>query len=347
MIADYASPLAISYLLSQTCRLAWQQQQQQQTKCLPPLLIILIPMLIFTILQEQHPHPSPITLTPSPLLLLSPVSRPLPPQTLICVVTRKQSASSLGDMFPVVSAVSKLPRSVAMHRLSSRCINVAARPTRRAKPLIPISISMFSSSSMPDQDDEFVHQQYHHIEEQAQDLPKRNIRLEAIKSVGMTQLHNQTQDLISRTKQPLFDEEMLDQHGQKRQSIAQIQEANRLESALLDAFAAYSTKHTTFSIKGQCVDVLGVEVSADLKQARAYWCLPKGIDLHHIPQKKLEQLVRGMQQRLEERGGKIQALVHTRLRSYYPPKIKWVPAEHVSKDLKRGVSLEGGKKKWG
>ena len=72
--------------------------------------------------------------------------------------------------------------------------------------------------------------------------------------------------------------------------------------------------------------------------------LPLSLDLHKIPQSKLEQLVRKMQKILDDKGGKIQGLVHTRLRAYYPPRIIWVAAEHISKDLKRGVSLE--KKKW-
>jgi hypothetical protein len=60
----------------------------------------------------------------------------------------------------------------------------------------------------------------------------------------------------------------------------------------------------------------------------------------------LEQVVTRMQQILDEHGKKIQALVHSRLRAYYPPKLQWVAAEHVSKDLKRGVSIEKGKRKW-
>jgi len=200
-----------------------------------------------------------------------------------------------------------------------------------------LSLSTISSPSHPKGEEQ---------QSQSTQLPARNTRLEAIKSVGITQLHNHTQDLISRTRQPLFEENPYGAHGHQRQSIAQLQESTRLESALIDALAYYSSKHTTFSIRGQCIDVLGVEVSPDLKHARAYWCLPHGIDLHSLPHSKLEQIVRKMQQILDERGGKIQALVHSRLRAYYPPKIKWVASEHVSKDLKRGVSLESGKKKW-
>mmetsp|Transcript_33197 Transcript_33197/g.56416 ORF Transcript_33197/g.56416 Transcript_33197/m.56416 type:complete len:238 (+) Transcript_33197:68-781(+) len=206
--------------------------------------------------------------------------------------------------------------------------------------------SFFSTHSSQSPDEEEEHQHKHFEEHSSQQLFTKNIRLEAIKSVGMTQLHNHTQDLIARTRQPLFEENLVDAHGHQRQSIAQIKESNRLESALIDALAHYSSKSTTFSIGGQCIDVLGVEVSPDLKHARAYWCLPLSIDLQKLPHANLEKLVRRMQQILDERGGKIQALVHSRLRSYYPPRIKWVASEHVSRDLKRGVSLEKGRRKW-
>jgi ribosome-binding factor A len=177
--------------------------------------------------------------------------------------------------------------------------------------------------------------------------PLVNARLDAIKAAGLAQLHNQTQDLISRTREPLFDDNNTnDPHGHGNQSVAQIQEATRLELAITEALAYYSSRQDTFSIRGECIDVLGVEVSADLKQARVYWCLPYSIDIRELPSAKLELVVRKMQQRLDEQGSKIQGLVHTRLRAYYPPKLQFVAAEHVSKDLKRGFSLEKGKKKW-
>jgi ribosome-binding factor A len=180
-----------------------------------------------------------------------------------------------------------------------------------------------------------------------QQSPSVNIRLEAIKTAGMTQLHNQTQDVISRTRQPLFDDvDLVDVYGNKKPSIAQIQEASRIEGAVHDALASYASRYDTFNVKGQVIDVLGVEISPDLKQARVYWCLPRVLDLKGLSSSKLEQVVRRMQKILDERGGKIQGIVHSRLRAYYPPKLKWVAAEHVSKDLKRGVSLEKGKKKW-
>ena len=178
-----------------------------------------------------------------------------------------------------------------------------------------------------------------------QPSPEINFRLEAIKAAGMTQLHNQTQDVISRARQPLFEDvDLVDAHGNKNPSIAQIQEAARIESAVHEALASYSSRYDTFNVNGQVIDVLGVEISQDLKQARVYWCLPRVLDLKGLSCSKLEQVVRRVQKILDSKGGKIQGIVHSRLRAYYPPKLKFVAAEHVSKDLKRGVSM--GRKKW-
>ena len=161
----------------------------------------------------------------------------------------------------------------------------------------------------------------------------------------MSQLHNQTQDLISRTREPLVFHNN-DEEDVRPQTIPQKQEAARLESTIEEALAVYASKHDTFSIRGDCIEILGVEVSPDLKIARVYWCLPYSLDIRKLPHEKLEEVVKRMQNILDEKGGKIQALVHTRLRAYYPPKLQWVAAEHVSRDMKRGVSLEKGRKKW-
>lgn len=221
-----------------------------------------------------------------------------------------------------------------------RLVKRTVLPHRCSLLLSSVSIS----SQSDDQEVVFIDGQNVTDEQQSSHV---NIRLEAIKSAGMTQLHNQTQDIISRTRQPLFeDADSVDVYGNKKQSIAQIQEAARIESAVHDALATYASRYDTFNVKGHVIDVLGVEISPDLKQARVYWCLPRVLDLKGLPNSKLEQVVRRMQKILDERGGKIQGIVHSRLRAYYPPKLKWVAAEHVSKDLKRGVSLEKGKKKW-
>ena len=226
----------------------------------------------------------------------------------------------------------------------SSCCNQFRSAHRQRMILFCQSFSSYQSQS----DDQAVFIDGQHVAtDQQQQLSSINIRLEAIKSTGMTQLHNQTQDVISRTRQPLFDDvDLVDVYGNKKPSIAQIQEAARIEGAVHEALASYASRYDTFNVKGQVIDVLGVEISPDLRQARVYWCLPRVLDLKGLPSAKLEQVVKRMQKILDERGGKIQGIVHSRLRAYYPPKLKWVAAEHVSKDLKRGVSLEKGKKKW-
>ena len=151
--------------------------------------------------------------------------------------------------------ISVLARKTSCYGLRRTSAIVAAKVTRASAPFSTLS------DERDDNDDRHHQQQY----------PTKNIRLEAIKSVGITQLHNTTQDLISRTRQPLFEESLVDAQGQKKKSIAQIQEGNRLESAIIDALAHYSSKYNTFSVGGQCIDLLGVEVSLDLKQCKAFW----------------------------------------------------------------------------
>jgi hypothetical protein len=207
------------------------------------------------------------------------------------------------------------------------------------------AVTFFSTRHrLPTDEEERHHQQSSQHDQQTASNTK-NIKLEAIKSMGLTQLHNHTQDLISRTRIPLFYDDLVDAYGHKRPSIAQIQEASRLESALIDALEHHSSKRSTFVVGGLCIEVLGVEVSPDLKLARAYWCLPRGLDLRQLPDHKIGQALKRMQTILEERGGEIQRLVHNRLRAYHPPKIVWVAAEHVSMDMKRGVSLDSSRRK--
>ena len=151
--------------------------------------------------------------------------------------------------------ISVLARKTSCYGCRRTSAAIVAKVTRASAPFSTLS------DERDDNDDQHQQQQY----------PTKNIRLEAIKSVGITQLHNTTQDLISRTRQPLFEESLVDAQGQKKKSIAQIQEGNRLESAIIDALAHYSSKYNTFSVGGQCIDLLGVEVSPDLKQCKAYW----------------------------------------------------------------------------
>lgn len=48
---------------------------------------------------------------------------------------------------------------------------------------------------------------------------------------------------------------------------------------------------------------------------------------------------------LDEKGKVLQGVVHGKLRGYYPPRLKFVAAEHVRRDGRGGVSL-GDRGKW-
>ena len=170
--------------------------------------------------------------------------------------------------------------------------------------------------------------------------PPVNVKFEAIKTAGLNQLSGHTQDLIQRSSQSLFGEEDYDPiTGRPKLSIAQKQEASRLETAVMESFVHYSSKHTTFSIKGHVIDILGVNVSKDLRAAKVYWCLPLNLELDKIPHSKVDQLIRKMQQLLEEKGGHIQGLVHTRLGSHYTPRLSFCPGEHISRDLSKRYTI--------
>jgi ribosome-binding factor A len=86
----------------------------------------------------------------------------------------------------------------------------------------------------------------------------------------------------------------------------------------------FSRRDATFSIKGEPIVIMDVEVSKDLKQARVYWTLP--FSVMRYDQRVVEQVKERMQQLLEKKGGKLQRLVHAQLRSYYPPKLRFVPS---------------------
>ena len=114
--------------------------------------------------------------------------------------------------YPAASAANNVIRASA-----------AAAPFTSSSPSILPIITRDDDHEHPDDDEQ------HHMKQQQHQLySDKNIRMEAIKSVGITQLHNATQDLILRTRQPLFEDrnplpEAL-QPGQTRK-IASPQEA--------------------------------------------------------------------------------------------------------------------------
>ena len=84
-------------------------------------------------------------------------------------------------------------------------------------------------------------------------------------------------------------------------------------------------------LQGQPIVILDVQVNKDVKQAKVFWTLPYSVLLDpNVNQRIYQRLVMVLQEQLDEGGEKILAReVSTRLRHYYPPRIKLVPATDV------------------
>jgi hypothetical protein len=85
-------------------------------------------------------------------------------------------------------------------------------------------------------------------------------------------------------------------------------------------------------LSGEPIVLLECVVNRNIKQAKLYWTLPYGIlmdDRIHYHQHHLyQQITAKVQQQLVEGGGArlLAGHVHARLSSYYPPRIKMMPA---------------------
>jgi ribosome-binding factor A len=153
-------------------------------------------------------------------------------------------------------------------------------------------------------------------------VPIHNEALAQIKALGMPHLEATTEEVATKAREPLF----LQEH-EMGPTPQQLNEANRIYSVVTDALDNFSRRDSTFSIRGEPIVIMEVEVSRDLKQARVYWTLP--FSVMELPDKILDEVTRRMQDILEKEGGKLRRLVHARLSSYYPPKLRFFPSQDV------------------
>lgn len=81
-------------------------------------------------------------------------------------------------------------------------------------------------------------------------------------------------------------------------------------------------------VGGEPIAILDVQVNTNAKQAKVYWSLPYGILMDdRLNRTTYQTLLTRMETKLQEGGASlIQKMVHTRLRFYYPPKLKFIPA---------------------
>lgn len=151
-------------------------------------------------------------------------------------------------------------------------------------------------------------------------VPIPNEALAQIKALGMPHLEATAQEVAAKTREPLFVPE-----HEMGPTPDQLAEASRVYAVLSNVLETFSSRDSTFSIRGEPIVIMEVEVSRDLKQARVYWTLP--FSVMELPDNALDEVSRRMQDILERKGGKLQRLVHAVLSSYYAPKLRFVPSE--------------------
>lgn len=151
-----------------------------------------------------------------------------------------------------------------------------------------------------------------------------NPGIQSVKQMGLAILQSSTLDIQKRTRQRLFLED-----EDTGPTDAQLQEATRLRDYVEDAVYTYTAKKSTFCILNEPIQIVDVEITEDLRQARIFWSLPYSVLLmDNVPRSIREKATQKMQGILETRGGPIQGIVHRKMKMYYrPPILRWVPAE--------------------
>lgn len=161
----------------------------------------------------------------------------------------------------------------------------------------------------------------------------KNEALQSVIDSGIDEL-KATSTLISNkkeTKKPLFHKGALDgaDMGPTKQQLA---EANRILSVTTRCLEELHRRNkkgkTVLQIGGYSILVVHVEVNANLREATVLWALPFEI-LMEANESTRQELTERMQYQMTEGGGGrfLQREVHGVLSHYYPPKLKFKPAD--------------------
>ena len=158
-----------------------------------------------------------------------------------------------------------------------------------------------------------------------------NPGLASVIAQGIKSLEENAADVEARTR----NKSIKPQSNQP--THRQLAEAQRIQEVasdcLEDLCLRYQKEGGTRDIpglhlQGQPIVLLHVQVNKDIKQAKIYWALPYDVLLDpNVNQRIYQRLAMVLQKQLEGGGTKILAKeVSSRLRHYYPPRIRLVPA---------------------
>lgn len=157
-----------------------------------------------------------------------------------------------------------------------------------------------------------------------------NPGLESIISQGRASLERTAYEIQHKTKRtkPLPASE--DNTHHKSLTHRQLSEAERILTVATECIEAYCEKEPNnfWTIRGEPLVLLQVQVNSNGRLAKVFWTLPYGI-LLDLPRDKNHKmtysiLVEKVKRHLQERGAEqwLSRQVHSRLRSYYAPRLR-------------------------
>lgn len=154
-----------------------------------------------------------------------------------------------------------------------------------------------------------------------------NPGLESVISQGMTSLEQTATEVQTKTKKASLSASSPRKSTTTHRQLAESQRILDVATDCLEALVERDPLASSLlAIGGEPIVLLDVQVNSNARQAKVFWTLPYAIltDRRLTPT-VYRTLVAKLQQNLEKHGGgKLLARqVHTRLRSYYPPRLKY------------------------
>lgn len=160
-----------------------------------------------------------------------------------------------------------------------------------------------------------------------------NEALQSVIDSGLDELKATSSIIANKkeTRKPLFHKGAIEGEtvGPTKQQLA---EAERIQSVASECLEKLQRKNKekkhALQIGGYSIMVVHVEVNSNLREATVLWALPFEI-LCEANEKTRQELVARMQHQMTEGGGGrvLQGEVHRVLSHYYPPKLKFKPAD--------------------
>lgn len=150
-----------------------------------------------------------------------------------------------------------------------------------------------------------------------------NPGLESVIGQGIASLQRTATDVQAKTKKVTDLAAPLE----KVKTHKQLAETQRVFDTAVECLEAICHKqpNNPLAMRGEPIAILDVQVNSNSKLAKVYWTLPYGILMDdRLTPSTYQRLVAQMEKNLEDGGASLlQRHVHTRLRSYYPPRLKF------------------------